>query len=192
MIVLYTLGFNEDGSPGMLVPEGTTAYSSRSKPITGRKAVLGIGKYGNDAVFVYADNELEDGVTDDLPGVTASDTIKSCNDGGRPGCWATQIPPLGKLSWLGISVRSVTYNPDNVETVAGDERVFWIPVSSGGEFSVMDNLDNVLTTLQIDTPSKILFPCLNDKDSLATASLPPVRRVVKRTTASQLPEPTET
>lgn len=153
-IDLYTKGLDEEAGS----PEYITKYSSHIKPINGRKAILGIGKYGNDAAFVYADDELKDGVADDLPGITPRDTIKSCNDQGRPGCWATQLPPVGTFSWLGIAIRSGTDAPDS-QTVDGDTRIFWIPTSNGGKFSVVPHpvkTENVLTVHP--PPNRLIGP----------------------------------
>lgn len=110
-------------------------------------------------------------MADDSPGVTPEDTVKSCNDQGRPGCYAAHIPAVGVLSYLGISVHAETYDPDGVKDLTQDAAVIWLPILGVEQRSVG------YTAMG----PQALYLCRNDKESLSTSSLPPVRRRGKRT-----------
>lgn len=79
-------------------------------PINGNTAMLSINKYANDAIFVYADEAISNGIGPgkDLPGKEADSSIKDCKSDDYKGCWAhpdeNHILSSGELGQIAIGV----------------------------------------------------------------------------------------
>lgn len=129
--------------------------------ITGTKAMIGINKFANDAIFVYFDEALkEDPGKDDETGRYAGHSINHCKS--RPGCWPLLMPSSDKISSMGLSVHLETDSKD-----AGYR-----------EEQYIHSLAFYNQTTPDPFAPKSIYKCLKEKE--VTGDKPPLRKMFKR------------